>query len=211
MKKLGFTLIELLIVVAIIAILAAIAVPNFMEAQARAKVSRVKADIRSLGTAMECYQVDNNMYPWSKIPSFTYGQASHYWLYIQFDQGTVVGSYGAAITTPIAYIATIPLDPFTTRAYNGTPYPGWPGKPLNASCLFVFGKHWDYIRGIYGGVGSNYPLLYQDVGYALYSIGPSCNLFWSPPTIYDPTNGTMSPGEIWYVGRGVGWVTTTGM
>ncbi len=48
----AFTLIELLIVVAIIAILAAIAVPNFLEAQTRAKVARVYADQRSIATAI---------------------------------------------------------------------------------------------------------------------------------------------------------------
>ncbi len=59
----AFTLIELLIVVAIIAILAAIAVPNFLEAQTRAKVSRVKADMRSMATAIEIYILDWNSYP----------------------------------------------------------------------------------------------------------------------------------------------------
>lgn len=56
----AFTLIELLIVVAIIAILAAIAVPNFLEAQVRAKVSRARADMRSAATAIEARAVDKN-------------------------------------------------------------------------------------------------------------------------------------------------------
>ena len=62
-RRTGFTLIELLIVVAIIAILAAIAVPNFLEAQTRAKVSRAKADMRSVRTGLESYAVDFNKYP----------------------------------------------------------------------------------------------------------------------------------------------------
>jgi general secretion pathway protein G len=59
----GFTLIELLIVVAIIGIIAAIAIPNLLNAIDRGKQKRTMADMRSLGTAVESYAVDNNNYP----------------------------------------------------------------------------------------------------------------------------------------------------
>lgn len=57
-ESLAFTLIELLIVVAIIGILAAIAVPNFLNAQVRAKISRVQADQNAYATAFEMYFLD---------------------------------------------------------------------------------------------------------------------------------------------------------
>jgi prepilin-type N-terminal cleavage/methylation domain-containing protein len=63
----AFTLIELLIVVAIIAILAAIAVPNFLEAQVRSKVSASMADIRSLVLSVESYYLDWSDYPYYPI------------------------------------------------------------------------------------------------------------------------------------------------
>jgi len=59
----GFTLIELLIVVAIIGIIAAIAIPNLLNAIDRGKQKRTMADIRSVGTAVEEYVLDNNFYP----------------------------------------------------------------------------------------------------------------------------------------------------
>jgi general secretion pathway protein G len=65
----GFTLIELLIVVAIIGIIAAIAIPNLLNAIDRGKQKRTMADVRSLGTAVESYAVDNNFYP--KVNSYT--------------------------------------------------------------------------------------------------------------------------------------------
>ena len=59
----GFTLIELLIVVAIIGIIAAIAIPNLLNAIDRGKQKRSMADIRTIGTAVEEYAIDNNIYP----------------------------------------------------------------------------------------------------------------------------------------------------
>jgi prepilin-type N-terminal cleavage/methylation domain-containing protein len=97
LKKGGFTLIELLIVVAIIAILAAIAVPNFIEAQIRAKISRVKSDMRAMSVTMESYRVDNNTY----VPGTDKSNGGPY----RFP-GTDPkwGSYLAMLSTPIAYI-----------------------------------------------------------------------------------------------------------
>ena len=62
-KSKGFTLIELLIVVAIIGIIAAIAIPNLLNAIDRGKQKRTMADLRSMGTAIEEYAIDNNFYP----------------------------------------------------------------------------------------------------------------------------------------------------
>src|SRR6187200_3441063 len=59
----GFTLIELLIVVAIIGIIVAIAIPNLLNAIQRAKQKRTMADMRSIGTAAESYSIDYNAYP----------------------------------------------------------------------------------------------------------------------------------------------------
>jgi general secretion pathway protein G len=59
----GFTLIELLIVVTIIGIIAALAIPNLRNAMDRAKQKATLADMRSLGNALEMYSVDHNTYP----------------------------------------------------------------------------------------------------------------------------------------------------
>jgi type II secretion system protein G len=58
----GFTLIELLIVVAIIGIIAAIAIPNLLNAIQRGKQKRTMGDLRTVATANEQYSIDNNQY-----------------------------------------------------------------------------------------------------------------------------------------------------
>jgi len=56
----GFTLVEIMIVVAIIALLAAIAVPNFLRARKRSQATRVLEDLRMIDSATDQYAIENN-------------------------------------------------------------------------------------------------------------------------------------------------------
>jgi type II secretion system protein G len=104
-NKKGFTLIELLIVVAIIGIIVAIAIPNLLNAIQRAKQKRTMGDMRSAGTAAEAYAVDFNHYPAAagytlpsglSIPTGTFGSQ------------TQASSFNGQVTP--TYIRLLPLS-----------------------------------------------------------------------------------------------------
>jgi prepilin-type N-terminal cleavage/methylation domain-containing protein len=176
----AFTLIELLIVVAIIAILAAIAVPNFLEAHIRAKVSRAKTDMRSAATATEAYAVDYGTYPRdANLPTYT---------------GLV------ALTTPVAYIASVPRDVFNKGLRNGLTGTYTPDAANPGSLYFEMGT------GARGGKDKEFPASF----WAMASYGPDIDddtehiadfPFTGIATPYDPTNGTVSSGDIYRFGK----------
>jgi type II secretory pathway pseudopilin PulG len=183
-------MIELLIVVAIIAILAAIAVPNFLEAQTRAKVSRVKADMRSMATAIESYRIDWNRYPCSADDFNRCGFMCQYIVFTSYEALRLC-------TTPQAYMTSIPIDIFNLNIDNPTAVPFRPGK----------GSFFWTTRQC--GNSTQWSLVPQP-GWGLTSIGPDVEHSFSldpgldPPfaRVYDPTNGTLSAGDIVRVGPG---------
>jgi len=174
-KKLdtGFTLIELLIVVAIIGILAGIALPNFLEAQTRSKVSRVKSDLRTITVALEAYHTDNRIYPSSTlIPPF-----------MRFNP----------LTTPTSYLTSVPLDVFRTNDPGYRPFPlfghyAYGAMPIDKESRYA-------LASIGPDLQVNHEVIEFYPGYS--------DDIWENPASgfnyirYDSTNGTISIGDIW--------------
>ena len=106
LRRRGFTLIELLIVIAIILILISIALPNFLEAQIRAKVTKATADIRGIGIAAELYFNDFGAYPGESEP-------------VMAEQDRTSERGLLRLTTPIPYIRQVPEDPFPHTMSEG--------------------------------------------------------------------------------------------
>ena len=97
-KRSGFTLIELMIVIAIIAILAAILVPNFVRARAQGHLTACKSNLKNIGTALEMYSTDNSgRYP-SDLSKLTSGNMGGYLKMIPTCAAAGTDTYSAVYT-----------------------------------------------------------------------------------------------------------------
>jgi len=173
-----------LIVVAIIGILAAIAIPNFLEAQTRAKVARARADERTLATAIEVYYLDQNAY----MPYDYWGNHGN-------------PAYLIALSTPVAYItSTLSMDdPFFDPEIQGLQYTHYGYYASTRTPSGEINEPWrEIVANLeYFGVpgGNNYRYCFTSAGpNRILEIDDYKGLFY--PIFYDASNGTISIGDI---------------
>ena len=89
-SKQGFTLVEIMIVVAIIGLLAAIAIPSFIKARENTYTQKQANNSRIVDAAKDQYLIDNNLST-TNAPTFTYANLSNYVKIAQTDLETVGG------------------------------------------------------------------------------------------------------------------------
>lgn len=136
----GFTLLELMIVVAIIAILAGILIPNFTHARAQAQTAACEANLREIATAFELYYADNQVYPAGSNTKII---------------ATTIASGG------VSYLSTVPQDP--SAATTGANYTFTSSATANPPGYTIMcpGSHDPQtLAKINGGITTNTKLTY---------------------------------------------------
>jgi prepilin-type N-terminal cleavage/methylation domain-containing protein len=190
-RAFAFTYVELMIVLTILAILAAIAVPNFLEFHIRASVAKCMADMAALKMAIEAYRTDYRAYPPNRTPAVS-------------DAMDLV-----VLTTPLAYMTRVPDDVFTTRYGRGATHPR---EMDRAPLQYLNALQLDSDKGLQIVEGGDAELRGY-IAAIIWSIGPDESLPMDPSKPgtaispegearllrYDPTNGTVSRGDIYTV------------
>lgn len=176
----GFTLLELLVVVAIISVLAALLLPVLRAARIKAKVVRAHADLRSIGTAIESYRLDQGAYPPPR--AFCAGG------------GMKVDDYNECPSELLScgYLGAFPEDIFNKgRAYKYiAPGLGYANGVLTILAIWVPKK-------FPGDDGNDVPYFNSNdspVKWAIWSVGPSRpKEFWESEVLHYPV-----PRRNWY-------------
>ena len=168
----AFTLIELLIVVAIIGILAAIAVPNFLNARLRAVIAKVYSEEKTVNTAYLMYRLDKGAWP----PHIDGNPAQHHF-----------------VTTPIAYLSISLADPFQKRSVTNEAswgyYQGQYHEEPGVQMRNEFTATGD-------PAAARYAQEYKNAAFFCRSVGPDMDRVLEVSVPYDASNGLVSQGTL---------------
>jgi len=186
----AFTIVELIIVIAIISVITAIAVPNFMSANIRAKVSGVRSEMGSIAIALEDYKIDNKSYP-SQPEDSGLGPDEIAEADKSISETTVAGLgkliYPTTSDKTEVYLSRIPGDPFNKKGEED-----WDGDSE------AHNHHYSYFTS-------------GDQCWTLVSYGPdkdgditdydsAKNAVNNGTDLYNPNNGISSGGDIVIIG-----------